>query len=755
MLSSQSLQYSPLPTNASDLDEEKGSSEIVIHSFNIDSSQGKNDIEDLIKALVKGEGKTYFEKIKLAFKSSFLFLPILFVNGSIIFFDSQERLEASMRKNIYYDHFFHKLIKTFSYEAGIVSAEAAAITTPSVLLTHLITVSSLVYQGVKYLLNKKEMNKLVAFLEKKQYANAAKLLSYSLSQQQINEIRDLLETNQLDKSTTIKTELSGLEKFTSDMLWFQDESHKYISPLLFLSLLPGFFLMFSVAKDIDEEMQCSMFALWGLLLNVCPTIQKAELMSLLTYMWGCFSGTYLLTHSFALVSRLVMSPFPSARQKFNEKINEPFSNWWGNDQHYEKLITKSLLATVMPAIAAYSLYSSIQFTNAYLNITGCSDISKALDKFFSSSSKPYPCSTTQAALGASVFVGEFEFNHLYPAYIAIESLGMASAFIVKRIPYFKQERIIQKVKGLLDHFTPLENKMTIAIAAGGLLGGLAGVWPSLQMANTILQKEGFELFFPLNNLPLPTNVTYPDFPPNQPFPLDEILKNTPACTINADIGVPDIHFGNTTISGFNTSLPCVETFYDEASNTTIMGLQVTAPCPNQNIYSTFYRNLLHLPISCDPILVVRAFAGFVVPYWLSVNSGAALSTTLAAAVLLSVWALQTRRTPSLQLAQVPANDGRTSRGSYSPRLFSNASERTSLKQDSFSPNLPLLEEVFDDELDNDLNDDAYLNRLQPTCWTRLRNRLARFFSCPQEPAVRESGSSRPLLGVTRSNLNRV
>ncbi len=743
MRSYQPDKYS-LPTG---LPEEKNNEELSLDSScnlqlkqldSISENNFEKDIQELIQALLRGGTKTYAEKIRLASRSSLLALPLLVGNASFIFWDTQHQLENAMWNNVYYKHSFQKLIKTFSYEGSIVSAEAISITTASVILTIFISLGSFIYQGLHYRANRAQRERLIQLLHNNHYPQAAALRFYALSQQQMERIRLLVEADDINELSVIPADSSFLEQAVSDLIWFHGELNKYLWPLLLLSLFPGFILMFQTASELKEEKACSLFSLWFSFLESCPPIQKVERMSLLTYLWGCFSGTYLLSYSAALILRVLpMSFCPSLRQWFQEAINQPYSIWWEKNQHYEKFIKKSLLLTAMPFLAAYSLYSAIQFSNSYLANTGCSNLKKAFHKgLFSGPS--YPCSTTQAALGASVFLGEFEFDHLYPTYILIEALSVVGAFILKRLPYFQQEQVLAKIKKNLEQFTALETKLAPALLLGIIMGGIFGLWPAYHMGTTILQKEGFELFFNLNVLL--TNLTKADLSNTSlPFDLSELLQSVPQCTINSTLRIPDFHFGNTTLQSFNATLPCMETFFDATANSTILGLQITAPCPQESIYSAFYRNLLHLPLSCDPILVVRTFAGFVVPYWLSVNSGAALSLTLAATTLFSVWALQALRTTACKPKFATVKEVRTASAFSSHRFFSSslkggASRRPSLWSESSS----------DEEVSFLSEDSSSRRRSCSDCWTRLKHKITSFFSSPS-PSAEDRRSQQPLL----------
>lgn len=737
MRRSRSIQYLPLPSDDYTSDENDDSSQSLIQAFDIDSSQvGQPNFaqelkgtELLIQALVRGENRTYAEKISLALRSSILALPLFFVNGSFIFIDMQKKLETTMENNVYYKRYFNKLIKTLSYEGSIVSAEASAMTTASVFLTILITGSTLAYQGLRYHTNKQKMKRLVAFLEEQNIEHADQLLSYPLSASQLTQIQDLIKKNQINEETVIAAEPSPLEKWVSDLLWFHDETNKYLTPFLLFSLIPGFTFMYQVAKNLEDDLNCSQFPLWSLLFEVCPPLQKVELMSLLTYLWGSFSATYLLGHSLALTARLALSPFASIRQRFQEKINKPFSQWLAENQHYETLIQKSLSVTVLPLISAYSLYRSIQFTNTYLAETGCSNLGQALSKPFFPGT-PYPCSMAQAALGFSVLMAEFEFDHVYPAYLAIKAFSILSAQVIKPFAYFKQEAMLLKVKKILSDFSSFESKMLPAVGMGVILGGAVALLPSYRISNTILQKEGFELFFPLNNMTAWTNLSVPEvWPASLPFDFDELVNHVPACSLNTVITIPDFPLGNDSFPGFNTTLPCVETFFDVNSNMTIMGLQITPPCPSENLLSAFYRNLLHIPPSCDPVLLVRSFASFVVPFWLGVNVGAGLSISLAAASLFTLWARQNLRKPAHQDPQA----------SYSHRLFSSRESSpcsSSQRSVESSPELPAW-----DSSENDLGH-------QPPLWFKIKQRIFSFFSTPQPPQP-ANGSRRPLLEPSR------
>jgi len=148
-----------LTTILEDSDEKKFS--LALDSPEHPDAVEEKNIENIIQALVRGGTKTYGEKIKLAFRSSFLTLPFLFVNASFIFLDTQKKLETAMLSNIYYQYYFPNLIKTFSYEGSIVSAEAVSITSVSVLLTTFITLSSLIQQGLHYQNNKLKMKILL------------------------------------------------------------------------------------------------------------------------------------------------------------------------------------------------------------------------------------------------------------------------------------------------------------------------------------------------------------------------------------------------------------------------------------------------------------------------------------------------------------------------------------------------------------------------------------------------------------------
>ena len=714
----------------------------------LELAEPEKNCDLLLAALVKGKNKTYLERVKLAFQSTFLSLPLFFINGSFIFFSSKKRLASNMEANLYYHHYFPKLISVFSLEGAIVSSEAVAITTPTVILAGLVVLLSLSQQSIKYLFNYNQRQKLHELLSKNKYSEPSKINAYSLTATQLDRIRLLLECDGFDEETVISAEPSALERFASDLLWVNEEADKYIAPFLLLSLIPGFLLMFRSAQDLDQDMDCSMFVLWSLFFNVCPPIQKIEVMSLLSYIWGCFSGTLLASHSLAITTRVALSPFPTFRSWFNEKINQPFATWWGANKLYDQLIHKMLLSTIMPVLAGYSLYTAFKFTNQYLKQTGCGNIGQALEKvgLGGAEKSAYPCSTTQVSLGGSALIGDFEFNHVYPSYLSIGGLTTLLAFGVKRYPYFKKERVLEKAKQLLASFAPIERNLMISAGIGAVAGGLAGIWPALHISNTILQKEGFEIFFPLNNLTANSNVTLPDNLHALPIPLEELMANTPDCSIDSTIQLPDTSLGNATFPSLNASFPCIETLYDASKNTTIIGLQLTPPCPSSSIHSAFYRHLLHFHIPCDFLLVVRAFGSFVVSYWVTVNTGIIAASTLGATVFFAHWAAKKSCSPA-QAAQLPITPCEKSdlRRNYSPRLFTASPN---------SHNLHLLTPLpeFLRAQDSDDSDDEFeaVPQREAGCLKRLLTRFSGLFGAPQEA---QKSTQKPLLEKTREYLS--
>lgn len=605
-----------------------------------DSSQQK-DLTNLIQAALQRGGNTnYVEKVKFAFQSSFLTLPLLFFNASFIFQYYRDQLETGMLNNPYYNGFFHNLIKTLALEGGIISAEAISITTTSVVIANLITIPTALIQLRRYFKHRNDLDSLVKLLKENNCPQADQLRLYPLTRHQQEYIRSTIGSGTLNERTIIAGKSSRFQLFLDDLIWFNGETSKYISPFLVLSLLPGLVFMNRAAADLSDDLNCGPLPILGVFFDICSPIERVELMSLLAYAWGSFSGSYLLMHSLALTSRVLLTPFPEFRHFFNENINLPFK-YWCEENQYEQLFKKIFLALCMPPATAYSLYRSLQFTNAYLNQMGCSASEAFSRGFFSGPS--YPCSTTQASLGVSVFIGAFEFEHLYPIYMGIVTFSFLFAFWIKNQRHFDSIFIIDAIQELLDRLAIQENKLLKGLGMGALTGGIVGLWPALHMSSTILRKEGVEIFFPLNNFPSLNQSMWPDLLPvkNQPD-FNSLISHIPECTISAPIGLPPVENGNNSFPGFNISVPCIEIFFDETSNQTILGLQITHPCPEHTPYSVYAATLFHLPLDCDSILLARSMAGFVAPFWLSVNIFGGLGLSLA-----SVWLLFFFPSPSL------------------------------------------------------------------------------------------------------------
>lgn len=590
----------------------------------------EKNIYYLTTALGRNGTYSYPEKVKFVFQSLFLSLPLplLFVNALPVFFSTQQKLEKNMFQNFYYDHYFHNLIPTLALEGGIVSAEAISITTTSVILTCIIAIPTAIYQGYRYFHHRKDLDDLIELLKRHHYRGADELRLYTLTDHQKQIIRGIIEAGTLSENTVIAGKSSPLKRLLLDLIWVSGESLKYISPFMYLSLIPGLILMQRTAQNLSDDLNCGPLPLLAIYFELCSPIKRVELMSLLAYSWGCFSGTYLVLYSFTLFSRLALIPFPGLRHWFHKNINKPFAEWSQQNQ-YEQLFKKVLLAFFMPPAAAYSLYRCLQFTHAYLEETGCTATEAFSRGFFSG--PPYPCSTTQASLGVSVFIGAFEFEHLYPIYMLITATAHILACSLRQQHGFDAPFVIAAVEDILDRMSVFENKLLLGTVIGVILGGTFGLWPALQMSYTILRKEGVEIFFPLKNLSTPLNTSLPDLFPAQdlPFDVNDLMNHLPECTVSAEVGLPPLDLGNHTFPGMNISVPCIEILFDAATNQTVLGLQITPPCPDLSPLSVYGANLFHVPLQCDSILLVRTMAGFVAPYWLSVNTGGALGLTLA------------------------------------------------------------------------------------------------------------------------------
>src|SRR5262249_24703279 len=146
------------------------------------------------------------------------------------------------------------------------------------------------------------------------YADAEALRYFPLTSFEWQQIPRLIACDGIHAKTQLPQKKMPVQQFFSDLVWFNGESPKYIAPFLLLSLIAGLVFMQVSSLDIRNEIHCEKnFPLWGLYSDDCSPIERVELMSVLAYVWGCFSGTYLIMHSFALITRFLLTPFSGFR----------------------------------------------------------------------------------------------------------------------------------------------------------------------------------------------------------------------------------------------------------------------------------------------------------------------------------------------------------------------------------------------------------------------------------------------------------
>lgn len=722
---------------------------MLMPTLGLNGLQREKKIDKLMQALVKGHTKTYFEKIKLAFDSSTLLIPLLFANGLRRFIEIQTTLQSALNNNFYYEKALPPEVRTaISYDGATIGSEAP-ITTLLVATSMGFSCLATFYQALRYYHYKDETNKLIHFLQKHDYKDAESLACYALSYSQINEIRRLIivEDEILD-DTVIEAHPSWVEKFATDMQWFNSQSSKYTTPLLLISLIPGFFLIFRSAHALDGKIDCGMFPLWALFFDGCSVTEQYEVMSLLTYIWDCLSVTWFASRSLAITSRLALTPMPKLRQWFKDTIDSPFSQWWSNEDLwlYKNLIGKTLFASTMPLVTAYSLYSAGDFVNRYAQNTGCTDLAHIIKAFFAGNPDGiYPCSTTQISMAISGFLGDFEIGRLYAAFMAIETLSTLLALIVKHIPALNQDSAMQKAKALLKKINDINSKTLAAGFVGMLAGGLLGFLPAKRIANQIL-NEGFELFYHWDNntIPLSPPFALPTDLDIAEIPVFDLVNKTLPCTISTILTFPETLLPqDISIPSFNLTMSCIE-FINNAT----IGIQITPPCPAYTASSIFFLNLAGLPINCDPLLIIRAFAGFFAPFWLSASSGTVTAASITAAFLLSAWAIQALKRPQQQVLPSQTCASRANRNHYSPYFFANH-ERSPIALQTFQQDSSSMEDLSDEDLD--INANPYSNP-QPSRWDRIKNRISQFFHRPAAPVIGEASEQRSLLRGSRARI---
>jgi hypothetical protein len=187
-------------------------------------------------------------------------------------------------------------------------------------------------------------------------------------------------------------------------------------------------------------------------------------------------------------------------------------------------------------------------------------------------------------------------------------------------------------KTMLAKFDAISNISWDFALGACIIIGILQFFPIKSFADNILHHN-LETFDDLNAT-LPVNTTFN----NETIPrlLNTFCPydNLTAIFLEQAGNFSQFNFSDIDLSQFvNMSLPI------RLIDNSTLAFQIAPACPQQEIASVYFHNMVGINSTCDPLLETRAIGGFVGPYWLGISFVSGGVYMLATASQLFTWGM--------------------------------------------------------------------------------------------------------------------